>query len=63
MTQEKAWLLTDGLTTIATDGRFIYYHHWRAGDVLIWMSARRSIAAPELARGAVRVRLARGGRG
>ena len=36
MTQEEAWLLIDELTTIATDDRFVYYHHWRVGDVLMW---------------------------
>jgi alpha-ketoglutarate-dependent 2,4-dichlorophenoxyacetate dioxygenase len=36
MTQEEAWSLIDELTTIATDDRFVYYHHWRVGDVLMW---------------------------
>ena len=36
MTQEEAWSLIDELTRIATDGRFVYYHEWRVGDVLMW---------------------------
>lgn len=36
MTQEEAWPLIDELTAIATDDRFVYYHHWRVGDVLMW---------------------------
>jgi alpha-ketoglutarate-dependent taurine dioxygenase len=36
MTQEEAWSLIDELTRIATDDRFVYYHEWRVGDVLMW---------------------------
>ena len=36
MTQEEAWSLIDELTAIATDDRFVYYHQWRVGDVLMW---------------------------
>ena len=36
MTQAEAWPLIDELTAIATDDRFVYYHHWRVGDVLMW---------------------------
>ena len=36
MTREEAWPLIDELTAIATDERFVYYHQWRVGDVLMW---------------------------
>ena len=36
MTQDEAWPLIDELTAIATDERFVYYHQWQVGDVLMW---------------------------
>jgi taurine dioxygenase len=36
MTREEAWPLIEELTAHATQERFVYYHHWRVGDVLMW---------------------------
>ena len=36
MAREDAWPLIEELTNHATQGRFVYYHHWRIGDVLMW---------------------------
>ena len=36
MTQEEAWPLIAELAEHATQGRFVYYHNWRVGDVLMW---------------------------
>jgi taurine dioxygenase len=36
MTQQEAWPLIEELTAHATDERFVYYHNWRVGDVLMW---------------------------
>ncbi|HUB11013.1 MAG TPA: TauD/TfdA family dioxygenase [Acetobacteraceae bacterium] len=36
MTREQAWPLIDELAAHATQERFVYYHRWRVGDVLIW---------------------------
>jgi len=36
MTQEQAWPLIEELSEHATQERFIYYHRWRVGDVLMW---------------------------
>ena len=36
MAREEAWPLIDELADHATQDRFVYYHHWRPGDVLIW---------------------------
>jgi len=36
MAREVAWPLIEELTNHATQGRFVYYHHWRIGDVLMW---------------------------
>ena len=36
MTQEEAWPLIEELAEHATQGRFVYYHDWRVGEVLIW---------------------------
>lgn len=31
-----AWPLIEELAEHATQGRFVYYHHWRVGDVQMW---------------------------
>jgi taurine dioxygenase len=36
MTREEAWPLIEELAAHATQERFVYYHHWRVGDVLMW---------------------------
>jgi alpha-ketoglutarate-dependent taurine dioxygenase len=36
MTQDEAWPLIEELAEHATQDRFIYYHRWRVGDVLMW---------------------------
>jgi alpha-ketoglutarate-dependent taurine dioxygenase len=36
MKREEAWPLIDELAAHATQERFVYYHRWRVGDVLIW---------------------------
>ena len=36
MAREEAWPLIEELTAHATQDRFVYYHNWRVGDVLMW---------------------------
>ena len=36
MTREEAWPLIEELAEHATQDCFVYYHHWRVGDVLMW---------------------------
>ena len=36
MKREEAWPLIEELADHATQERFVYYHRWRVGDVLIW---------------------------
>ena len=36
MAREEAWPLIEELAEHATQDRFVYYHHWRVGDVLMW---------------------------
>ena len=36
MDREQAWPLIEELAEHATQDRFVYYHHWRVGDVLMW---------------------------
>ncbi len=36
MEREQAWPLIEELAAHATQERFVYYHHWRVGDVLMW---------------------------
>ena len=36
MKREEAWPLIEELAAHATQERFVYYHRWRDGDVLIW---------------------------
>jgi taurine dioxygenase len=36
MGREEAWPLIEQLAAHATQDRFVYYHHWRVGDVLMW---------------------------
>jgi len=36
MTRDQAWPLIEELTAHATQDRFIYYHQWRVGDLLMW---------------------------
>ena len=36
MAKDEAWALIDELTEHATRERFVYYHSWRVGDVLMW---------------------------
>jgi taurine dioxygenase len=34
--KEEAWQLIEELADHATEDRFVYYHSWRVGDVLMW---------------------------
>jgi taurine dioxygenase len=36
MKKEEAWLLIEELAEHATQDRFVYYHRWRVGDLLMW---------------------------
>jgi taurine dioxygenase len=36
MSQADAWRLIEELAEYATQERFVYYHRWRVGDVLMW---------------------------
>jgi len=36
MPREEAWPLIEELAAHSTQERFVYYHRWRVGDVLIW---------------------------
>ena len=36
MKREEAWPLIEELAAHATQDRFVYYHSWRVGDLLIW---------------------------
>jgi taurine dioxygenase len=36
MAQDEAWPLIEELSEHATQDRFVYYHRWRVGDVLMW---------------------------
>ncbi len=36
MAREEAWKLIEELAEHATQDRFVYYHRWRVGDVLMW---------------------------
>jgi taurine dioxygenase len=36
MDQEEAWRLIEDLAAHATQDRFVYYHPWQVGDLLIW---------------------------
>ena len=36
MSQDEAWPLIEELADHATQDRFVYYHRWRVGDVLMW---------------------------
>ncbi len=36
MSREEAWPLIEELAEHATQDRFVYYHRWRVGDVLMW---------------------------
>ena len=36
MAREQAWPLIEELAAHATQERFVYYHHWQIGDVLMW---------------------------
>jgi alpha-ketoglutarate-dependent taurine dioxygenase len=36
MTREQAWPLIEELAAHATQDRFVYYHRWRVGDLLMW---------------------------
>jgi taurine dioxygenase len=36
MRREEAWPLIEELAAHATQERFVYYHRWRVGDVLMW---------------------------
>jgi alpha-ketoglutarate-dependent taurine dioxygenase len=36
MRREEAWPLIEELAAHATQDRFVYYHLWRVGDVLMW---------------------------
>jgi len=36
MKREAAWELIEELAAHATQERFVYYHSWQVGDLLIW---------------------------
>jgi len=36
MAKGEAWQLIEGLAEHATQDRFVYYHAWQVGDVLMW---------------------------
>jgi alpha-ketoglutarate-dependent taurine dioxygenase len=36
MAKDEAWQLIEQLAAHSTEPRFVYYHSWRVGDVLIW---------------------------
>jgi taurine dioxygenase len=36
MARDEAWRLIEELAAHATQDRFVYYHAWRVGDVLLW---------------------------
>jgi taurine dioxygenase len=36
MSREESWPLIEQLAEHATQERFVYYHRWRVGDVLMW---------------------------
>jgi taurine dioxygenase len=36
MAKEEAWRLIEELAAHSTQDRFVYYHSWRVGDVLMW---------------------------
>jgi taurine dioxygenase len=36
MKREEAWPLIEELAAHATEERFVYYHQWRVGDLLMW---------------------------
>jgi alpha-ketoglutarate-dependent 2,4-dichlorophenoxyacetate dioxygenase len=36
MTRDEAWPLIEELAGHATEERFVYYHRWRVGDLLMW---------------------------
>jgi taurine dioxygenase len=36
MSREESWPLIEELADHATQDRFVYYHSWRVGDLLIW---------------------------
>jgi taurine dioxygenase len=36
MGREEAWPLIEELAAHSTQERFVYYHRWRVGDVLMW---------------------------
>ncbi len=36
MPRDEAWPLIEELAEHATQDRFVYYHRWRVGDVLMW---------------------------
>lgn len=36
MTREQAWPLIEELGAHATQDRFVYYHRWQPGDLLMW---------------------------
>ena len=40
MDREQAWPLIEELAAHATQERFVYYHNWRPGDLLMWDERR-----------------------
>ena len=36
MDRKEAWPLIEELAAHATQDRFVYYHSWQVGDLLIW---------------------------
>jgi taurine dioxygenase len=39
MAKDEAWQLIGDLAAHSTQDRFVYYHSWRIGDVLMWDEA------------------------
>ena len=42
MAKDEAWQLIEELAEHSTQDRFVYYHSWRVGDVLMLARAVRS---------------------
>jgi alpha-ketoglutarate-dependent taurine dioxygenase len=39
MKRDEAWPLIEELAAHSTQERFVYYHAWQVGDVLMWDEA------------------------
>ena len=36
MAKDEAWRLIEQLAAHSTEDRFVYYHQWQVGDLLMW---------------------------